>query len=115
VHRLPVPMPARPSVEAIDGLDAAGLLDFLTYHGALMERARARLTLERTAPTPPAAAAPGSERLLRACDVAARTGYSIDYVYRHAKRWPFTRRIGRNYRFSEAGFEHWLALRRPGG
>ncbi len=58
-------------------------------------------------------AAPDRERLLTAAEVAARTGLSLDYVYRHARRWPFARKIGRASRFSESGLERWLASRRP--
>jgi len=48
VHRLPERAAASlalPTVEAVDQLDRDGLLDFLTQSGALIERARARLTL----------------------------------------------------------------------
>lgn len=54
-----------------------------------------------------------ADRLLAVAEVAKRTGLSADYIYRHGKRWPFARRIGRAVRFSEAGLEHWLANRRP--
>jgi predicted DNA-binding transcriptional regulator AlpA len=71
------------------------------------------LLTDRTSRT--SAPAPGPERLLTAQEVAIRTGLSVDFIYRRAKRWPFTRKIGRASRFSEAGLERWLASRRPSG
>lgn len=50
--------------------------------------------------------------LLTAREVAARLGTSVRYVYEHADRFPFTRRLGsRTVRFSERGLERWLARR----
>ena len=55
--------------------------------------------------TPP----PVADRLLTAAEVAERLGLSLVAVYRQAKRWPFTRRLGRRMlRFSEAGLARWL-------
>lgn len=57
----------------------------------------------------------GTDRLLRADEVAARTGLSRDYIYRHADAFPFTRRVGRRaVRFSEQGLDRWLRTRRKG-
>jgi hypothetical protein len=39
--------------------------------------------------------------------LAARMGRSLDYVYRHAARWPFTVRDGRSVAFDEAGYVRW--------
>jgi predicted DNA-binding transcriptional regulator AlpA len=62
---------------------------------------------------PPLSADTDSDRLLSAADVAGRLGRSIDWVYRQAKHWPFTRRLTRRtVRFSEAGLLRWLATRR---
>ena len=50
-----------------------------------------------------------TDRLLGADEVAERMSVSLAWVYRQARRWPFTRRLGRKaLRFSEAGFEKWL-------
>lgn len=68
------------------------------------------LTEDESGTSKPAGVA---DRLLTVAEVAKRTGLSADYIYRHGKRWPFARRIGRAVRFSEAGLEHWLANRRP--
>lgn len=54
-----------------------------------------------------------AERLLTAEDVAARLQRSVDWVYRQAKHWPFTRRLTRRtVRFSEPGLQRFLAQRR---
>lgn len=53
-----------------------------------------------------------SGRLLTVRQLAERLQQSEDYVYRHARDWPFTTRNGRSLRFSEAGLERWLASRR---
>ncbi len=100
VHRLSVDPVAR-ETSAVERLRA--LLHAATdaFADVLLERdTTARQTSE-------------PERLLTAADVAQRTGLSLDYVYRHGKRWPFARKIGRAMRFSEAGLERWLANRRP--
>ena len=44
---------------------------------------------------------------LNASQLADRMGRSLDYVYRRAKRWPFTLREGRSVSFDEAGFVRW--------
>ena len=54
-----------------------------------------------------------SDRLLKAEEVAEQLRRSVDWVYRHAKHWPFTRRLTRRtMRFSEAGLRHWLAAQK---
>jgi predicted DNA-binding transcriptional regulator AlpA len=60
-----------------------------------------------------AAASPASDRLLTAEEVAERLQRSVDWVYRQAKHWPFTRRLTRRtVRFSEAGLQRFLGQRR---
>lgn len=55
----------------------------------------------------------GDERLLTAAEVARQFNRSTKWVYRHAARWPFTRRLSANtLRFSRIGLEQWLARRR---
>jgi excisionase family DNA binding protein len=46
-----------------------------------------------------------AESLLTIEEAAARLKCSADWLYRHAKRLPFTVRIGRNLRFSERGID----------
>jgi excisionase family DNA binding protein len=56
---------------------------------------------------------PQTDRLLSASEVARRLGVSRRYVYDHADRFPFTRRLGSGtVRFSECGLERWLARQR---
>ena len=46
-----------------------------------------------------------ADSLLTIEEAAARLKCSADWLYRHAKRLPFTVRIGRNLRFSERGID----------
>jgi predicted DNA-binding transcriptional regulator AlpA len=64
--------------------------------------------------------APEKDRLLtpeEAAEIlnpAANSANSVRWLYRHANKLPFTRRIGRkNLRFSEAGLRRWIAARKP--
>ena len=45
------------------------------------------------------------DNLLTVDEAAARLKCSSDWLYRRAKRLPFTVRVGRNLRFSERGIE----------
>ena len=74
--------------------------------GALAE-ADARLRLRLVAS--PALPSAEADRLLTVEDVAERLAVTEDYVYRHADEWPFTRRVGRQLRFSARGLDEWLA------
>jgi predicted DNA-binding transcriptional regulator AlpA len=54
------------------------------------------------------------EKLLAAEDAATILGQNVRWLYRHAAKLPFTRRINRkNVRFSEAGLHRWLAAKKP--
>ena len=49
------------------------------------------------------------DRMLDASDAAALLGVAPRWLYRHAARLPFTRRIGaKALRFSEQGLHRWL-------
>jgi hypothetical protein len=52
-------------------------------------------------------------RLLTPEDIAQRLQVDIQWVYRRAKKWPFTRRLGRLLRFASVGLERWLARQAP--
>src|SRR5262245_26438399 len=55
-----------------------------------------------------------SERLLAPPDAAALLGVTVSWLYRHADRLPFSRRLSRKaLRFSELGLRRWLATRKP--
>ena len=51
------------------------------------------------------------DRLLDVEEAAAKLGKSIDSVYRHAKKYPFTVRDGRNLRFSQQGIDRYIRSR----
>jgi predicted DNA-binding transcriptional regulator AlpA len=53
------------------------------------------------------------ERLLNADEAAKILNLSTDWLYRNAKRLPFTRKLGpKMLRFSHQGIMKWLATRR---
>jgi predicted DNA-binding transcriptional regulator AlpA len=53
-----------------------------------------------------------SDNLLNVAEASERLGMSPDWLYRHAKELPFTKRIGpRQLRFSEAGIEKYIKNR----
>ena len=60
--------------------------------------ALARLTSAPVAPQE-------SDELLNVTAAAGRLGTSRDYLYRHHRDFPFTRRLGRKLLFSAAGIE----------
>jgi predicted DNA-binding transcriptional regulator AlpA len=51
------------------------------------------------------------DRLLAAREAAAKLGMSADYLYRRSRNLPFTVRLGRKLRFSEAGIERYIRAR----
>lgn len=54
------------------------------------------------------------DRLLTPQEVADRLRSSLRFVYRNAKRWPFTRVINRKkVLFSEVGLRRYLEQRKP--
>jgi excisionase family DNA binding protein len=56
----------------------------------------------------------GTDRNLGIAEAAQRLGVSKDFLYRRAKRLPFTRRIGRRLLFSANGLEAWNRRRARG-
>ncbi len=55
-----------------------------------------------------------SDRLLTAAEVAERLNVGRRFVYDHADKWPFTKRLDEGtLRFSERGLDRWLEHRRP--
>lgn len=58
-----------------------------------------------------AAEAQTEDRLLDVKEAAERLGTSRDYLYRHAKRLPFTVRLGSRVRFSSAGIARYIRAR----
>jgi excisionase family DNA binding protein len=79
----------------------------------LKEIMREVLREERTENT--TAARAEKDTLLTPEQAAAAMGVSRRWVYRHAAKLPFTRRISRkNLRFSEAALCRWMAGKKPG-
>lgn len=93
----------------LSGAEAAALLVELASLQAVVA---ARLSANR-ATIPASISDSDSDRLLTAEEVAERLQRSVDWVYRQAKHWPFTRRLTRRtVRFSEAGLQRFLGQRR---
>jgi len=82
---------------------------------ALQAALAARLAgVSITSDEPVGAHAPDAERLLTPPEAAALLGVTVTWLYRHAGRLPFARRLSRKaLRFSEAGLRRWLATRKP--
>jgi len=97
--------PDLPPLELVDGIAVEALPAALAHLLALQARVVARLAAGK------AVASVVSARLLSVDEAAARTGMSKDWLYRHAKTLPFTRRLGRAVRFDEAALTRWLATR----
>lgn len=53
------------------------------------------------------AASPTPDRLLTANEATTRLGRSLDWLYENAPRLPFAFRLGRNWKFNEAGMVMW--------
>lgn len=54
-----------------------------------------------------------ADRLLAPEEAAPLLGVSVRWLYRHAKRLPFTRRLSRKaLRFSESGLRKWAAAKK---
>lgn len=49
-----------------------------------------------------------ADELLSAPEAARRLGISQDYLYRHHRDFPFTRRVGRRVLFSALGIEKYI-------
>lgn len=72
----------------------------------------ARLPAEDT-PEPVAAKSSQSDRMLTVQEAAERLGVDTRWVYRRAKKLPFTRKLSTGtLRFSERGLERWKESRR---
>jgi predicted DNA-binding transcriptional regulator AlpA len=72
----------------------------------------ARLLADAAVGSPPRPG--GFEHLLDVQEAAARLGMSTDWLYRHARQLPFTRRVGRRaVKFDPEGLTRWVAHRTP--
>jgi excisionase family DNA binding protein len=76
--------------------------------GALEAMLRARLA--SPVPASPCASPAAEDRLLTTDQAAARLGVTRNWLYRHATKLPFARKLSRKaLRFSEAGLNRYLA------
>ncbi len=91
----------KPLLKAVRELPAEELPDLLGQLEAAKATAWARLT----APSP---LAQPHDELLDVAEAARRLGISADYLYRHQKQYPFTRRQGRRLLFSALGIDRYL-------
>ncbi len=53
----------------------------------------------------------GEDRLLTVEEAAKKLGLSTDWLYRRARKLPFTVRLGRRLRFSERGLDRYIRQR----
>jgi hypothetical protein len=87
--------------------------DLPVVAGALAE-AQARLALRINAPNGHGQPSDAEtvDHNLSARSAAKRLGVSLPYLYKHAREYPFTARIGRRVVFSARGLEVWLRGKR---
>jgi excisionase family DNA binding protein len=99
-----------PSLCATLPRDAVAPLLMQVVAGMMRLTALQEALAARILATPPArpAASPEAVCWLTARQVAARTGMSTDWLYRHAGRLPFATRVGRTLRFSADGLRRWM-------
>lgn len=80
----------------------------LAQCAALQSTLLARLLMERPEQCGPS---DGGDSLLDVTEAAKRLMVSPDYLYRNAKRLPFTVRFGRRLRFSVRGLDRYIRQR----
>jgi predicted DNA-binding transcriptional regulator AlpA len=73
-----------------------------------LEEVRTTALARLAAPAPQQAP---SDSLLDVHEAAVRLGLSASYLYRHANRFGFARRVGRAVRFSSNGIENYIRRR----
>jgi hypothetical protein len=82
-----------------------------------LEALKARLWVRLHAPQPAAVAESahngGPDQMLTAEEAGGQLGVGVRWMYRHADKLPFTRRLtGGTLRFSARGLERWKETRR---
>lgn len=101
--------PTREALELVDRVPRAAL-------PALIAAAAARLALESEPDIKPASPPPVRRepaRWLSVEETAERLGWTVRAVYRHARGWDFTRRVGRRLAFDAKGLERWMEAQAP--
>jgi predicted DNA-binding transcriptional regulator AlpA len=100
-HRLPDPMEPMPKPNAQDST----MLVTMT-RGELRSLIKEEIQAARAPEQDP-------DRLLSADEAATLLSVSEDWLYRHAKKLPFTRKLGpKMLRFSYQGIVKWMATRK---
>ena len=96
--------------ERIDAVPDEELPELLGQVARLWASLLARLLRPETNhSTPPAQPHGSNDRLLKVKELAELMEVNTRWIYRHADKWPFTKRLGPGtLRFSERGFERWL-------
>jgi excisionase family DNA binding protein len=89
-------------------IDAKILADYLKSSQALVED----IIRDQKAQEEKTQLAQAYEQMLTAKEAATLLACSEDWLYRNAKKLPFTRKLGpKNLCFSKSGLEKWLASR----
>jgi excisionase family DNA binding protein len=95
----------RAAWDAIRDAGAEQLPELIGQLESLKAQAWARLTAQP-------AAVPQRDELLDVEQAAGRLSVSKDYLYRNAKSFPFTKRMGRKLLFSSNGIDQYLSRKR---
>jgi len=105
--------PARNPERVVD-VPMSAVPSLIVQAAALQAALAARLAEMSMPAGQPAIAEPSeAERLLTPPEAAALLGVTVPWLYRHAGRLPFARRLSRKaLRFSDAGLRRWLAARK---
>jgi hypothetical protein len=93
----------------VDAVPREALADVVTRAAAIQARAMARLA------SPATEIAMTEDKLLTLDEAAEALRKSPSWLYHHARKLPFTRRVGRGLRFSSRGLRRYLDSTRPQG
>lgn len=104
---------SRPSDHGAPGISPANAAALLGALAALWMTPSGNSVGPTPQSVPPGKATPPS-RLLTPEETAKRLSVTVRWLYRNAKRLPFTRKLSRRVlRFEEAGLERYIRERRP--
>jgi len=96
----------------VNDLPPEAVPTLLCQLAALQSALAARLLTTPSGNRQPLNAPEHGDRLLTVEEVGPLMGVTPRWLYRHAKRLPFTKRLSRKaLRFSEKGLRRWLAAR----
>ena len=98
---------AMSKLDGLDDIDIKLVPVLMTKLAAMQMALTTRLLAAGTIESSPMA----RDQLLTANEAAVRLKCSVDYIYRHARQFPFTVRQGRMLRFSASGLDRYLKRR----